>query len=70
MKTWFLTELLSTLSFCVAVLKPQISLKDKVSLGKDSDVTMEIPVHTTIAYALTELEIEHDGRYGENSFIT
>lgn len=53
----------------MAVLNPQISLKDNASLRKDSDVTMEIPVHTTIAFALTELEIERDGRYGEKSFI-
>lgn len=33
---------------------------------KDSNVTMEIPVHSTIAFALTELEIRHDGRFGEN----
>ncbi|XP_070768101.1 gasdermin Eb [Enoplosus armatus] len=42
---------------------PKVSLKDNGSLSKDSNVTMEIPVHTTIAYALLELEIKHDGRY-------
>lgn len=40
-------------------------LKDNASLLKDSNATMEIPVHTTIAFALTELEIRHDGRFGE-----
>lgn len=46
----------------------QVSLKQNGSLSKDSNVTMEIPVHTTIAYALIELEIKHDGHYGEKSF--
>lgn len=43
-------------------------MKQNGSLSKDSNVTMEIPVHTTIAYALIELEIKHDGHYGEKSF--
>ncbi|XP_030248788.1 gasdermin Eb [Sparus aurata] len=42
---------------------PKVSLKQNGSLSKDSNVTMEIPVHTTIAYALIELEIKHDGHY-------
>uniref|UniRef100_A0A8C9XJA8 Gasdermin Eb n=1 Tax=Sander lucioperca TaxID=283035 RepID=A0A8C9XJA8_SANLU len=29
------------------------------------NITMEIPIHTTIAYALLELEIKQDGRFGE-----
>lgn len=37
---------------------------------KDSDVTMEIPIHTTIAFAITELEIRHDGCFGENFKIS
>ncbi|XP_018544241.1 gasdermin Eb [Lates calcarifer] len=40
---------------------PKVSLKENGSLSKDSNVTMEIPTHTTIAYALIELEIKHDG---------
>lgn len=39
------------------------------SLSKDSDVSMEIPTHTTLAYALIELEVKQDGRYGEKSVI-
>lgn len=31
---------------------------------------MEIPVHTTIAFALTELEIRHDGHFGESYKIS
>ncbi|KAM9852688.1 gasdermin Eb [Aulostomus maculatus] len=42
---------------------PKISLKENGSLSKDSNVTMEIPTHTTLAYALIELEVKHDGRY-------
>lgn len=45
----------------------QVSLKENGSLSKDSNVTMEIPIHSTIAYALIELEIKHDGRYGETA---
>lgn len=47
----------------------QVSLKENGSLSKDSNVTMEIPTHTTLAYALIELEVKHDGRYGEKSVI-
>lgn len=47
------------------VTTPQFSLKETGSLGKDSNVTMEIPVGTTLAYVLIELEIKHDGRFGE-----
>ncbi|XP_026149145.1 gasdermin Eb isoform X2 [Mastacembelus armatus] len=47
---------------------PKVSLKENGSLSKDSNVTMEIPTHTTIAYALIELEIKHDGRYDLEQF--
>ena len=55
---------------CVFVLIHllQVSLKENGSLSKDSNVTMEIPIHSTLAYALIELEIKHDGRYGEKLF--
>lgn len=43
-------------------------MKENGSLSKDSNVSMEIPVHTTLAYALIELEIKQDGHYGEKSF--
>ncbi|XP_074509971.1 gasdermin Eb [Sebastes fasciatus] len=42
---------------------PKVSLKENGSLSKDSNVSMEIPVHTTLAYALIELEIKQDGHY-------
>ncbi|XP_034729647.1 gasdermin Eb isoform X2 [Etheostoma cragini] len=41
----------------------KISLKENGSLSKDSNITMEIPIHTTIAYGLLELEIKQDGRF-------
>ncbi|XP_061674888.1 gasdermin Eb [Syngnathoides biaculeatus] len=51
-----------TLSLCGAK-SPKVSLKDNGSLSKDSNVTMEIPTNTTLAYALIDLEVKHDGRY-------
>lgn len=44
----------------------QVFLKDNACLMKDSNVTMEIPVQTTIAFSVTELEIQHDGHFGES----
>ncbi|KAM9309413.1 gasdermin-E-like [Pholidichthys leucotaenia] len=41
----------------------KVTLKENASLSKDSNVTMEIPTHTTIAYGLIELEIKQDGRF-------
>ncbi|KAL6109119.1 gsdme [Pungitius sinensis] len=41
----------------------KVSLKENGCLSKDSNITMEIPVLTPIAYSLIELEINHDGRY-------
>lgn len=49
----------------MCVVSSQVSLKENGSLNEDSNVTMEIPIHTTIAYALLELEIKQDGRFGE-----
>ncbi|XP_040899958.1 gasdermin Eb isoform X2 [Toxotes jaculatrix] len=42
---------------------PKVSLKENGSLSTDSNVTVEIPTHTTIAYGLIELEVKHDGSY-------
>ncbi|XP_078143372.1 gasdermin Eb isoform X3 [Centroberyx gerrardi] len=41
----------------------KVTLKENGSLSKDSNVTMEIPSHTTIAYALIELEVKLNGHY-------
>lgn len=38
-------------------------LKENASLGNDSDITMEIPTNTPIAYSLIELKIKHDGQF-------
>lgn len=41
----------------------KISLKENGSLDQDSNITLEIPVNTTIAYAVIELEIKLDGHF-------
>ncbi|XP_072250515.1 gasdermin Eb [Leuresthes tenuis] len=41
----------------------KFSLKENGSLSKDSNITMEIPTHATIAYGLIELEIKQDGHF-------
>ncbi|KAM8825812.1 gasdermin-E-like isoform 2-T2 [Synchiropus picturatus] len=41
----------------------KLHLKENGYVSKDSNVTMEIPPHTTLAYGLIELEVKHDGRY-------
>lgn len=41
----------------------KVSLMENGCLRKDSNVTMEIPTHTTIAYALMELEVKQDGHF-------
>lgn len=50
------------LTLCGPTVK-KVSLKENASLGKDSNVTMEIPPQTTLAYALIELEVKHDGHF-------
>ncbi|XP_012718094.2 gasdermin Eb [Fundulus heteroclitus] len=42
---------------------PRIALRENTSLSTDSNITMEIPSHTTIAYSLIELEIKQDGHF-------
>ncbi|XP_014892308.1 gasdermin Eb [Poecilia latipinna] len=41
----------------------KILLTENGKLSKDSNVTMEIPPHTTIAYGIIELEIKNDGQF-------
>ncbi|KAM3873366.1 gasdermin Eb [Diretmus argenteus] len=48
---------------CYGLKRTKVSLKENASLSKDSNVTMEIPPHTTIAYGLMELEVKLSGRY-------
>lgn len=47
----------------------QVSLKDNTNLTKDSNVTIEIPISTTLAYGVSELVIHQDGRFGEWFFL-
>uniref|UniRef100_A0A8C7NEP2 Gasdermin Eb n=1 Tax=Oncorhynchus mykiss TaxID=8022 RepID=A0A8C7NEP2_ONCMY len=56
------------LSFC-GPKSTQASVKENSSLHKDSNVSLEIPAHTVIAYGIIELEIKLNGHYGEGVFI-
>ncbi|KAJ0047430.1 hypothetical protein NL108_001270, partial [Boleophthalmus pectinirostris] len=51
----------------LTVCGAKVSLKENASLSKDSNVTMEIPPHTTLAYALIELEVKHDGHFSKKA---
>ncbi|XP_034560894.1 gasdermin-E-like [Notolabrus celidotus] len=42
----------------------QVCVKDSNKMEADSDVSLEIPSGTVIAYSVLELEIKKDGRYG------
>uniref|UniRef100_A0A3P9JR09 Gasdermin Eb n=1 Tax=Oryzias latipes TaxID=8090 RepID=A0A3P9JR09_ORYLA len=44
-------------------LSKKVSLKDNTNLTKDSNVTIEIPISTTLAYGVSELVIHQDGRF-------
>lgn len=63
---------------CVSVVKPtdyallvclhvcsQVCVKDRNDMETDSDVSLEIPSGTVIAYSILELEIKKNGQYGE-----
>lgn len=50
---------------CALLLCLQVSLKENGSLTLDSNVTMEIPINTTLAYSIIELEIKQNGSFGE-----
>ncbi|XP_052368042.1 gasdermin-E-like [Oncorhynchus keta] len=50
------------LSFC-GPKSTQVSVKENSSLHKDSNVSLEIPAHTVIAYGIIELEIKLNGHY-------
>lgn len=43
----------------------QVCVKDDNNIEMDSDVSLEIPSGTVIAYSILELEIKKDGHYGE-----
>lgn len=45
--------------------RPQVSATEDGSVIKDSNVVLEIPALTTIAYGVTELYVKPDGQFGE-----
>lgn len=49
---------------CVYVCS-QVCVKDSNSIEIDSDVSVEIPPGTVIAYSILELEVKKDGQYCE-----
>ncbi|XP_045575164.1 gasdermin-E [Salmo salar] len=55
-------QLEELLSFC-GPKSTQVSVKENSSLHKDSNVSLEIPAHTVIAYCIIELEIKLNGHY-------
>ncbi|XP_055770752.1 gasdermin-E-like [Salvelinus fontinalis] len=50
------------LTFC-GPKSTQVSVKENSSLHKDSNVSLEIPAHTVIAYSIIELQIKLNGHY-------
>lgn len=47
-------------------IPPQVCVKDSTNIEVDSDVSLEIPPGTVIAYSVLELEIRKNGQYGEH----
>lgn len=41
-------------------------MKDSTNIEADSDVSLEIPPGTVIAYSIRELKIRKNGQYGEH----
>lgn len=48
----------------------QVCVKDSNNIEADSDVSLEIPSGTVVAYSILELEIKKDGHYGECVCVT
>lgn len=46
-------------------MSSQVCVKDSNNIEADSDVSLEIPSGTVIAYSILELEIKKNGHYGE-----
>lgn len=42
-------------------------MKESTNIEADSDVSLEIPPETVIAYSIRELKIRKDGQYGEHN---
>lgn len=45
--------------------RPQVSATEDGTIVKDSNVVLEIPAATTIAYGVIELYVKLDGLFGE-----
>lgn len=43
---------------------PQVSVSENGNVMKDSNVILEIPAPTAIAYSVIELYIKRDGQFG------
>lgn len=47
--------------------RPQVSATEDGTITKDTNVVLEIPASTTIAYSVLELYVKLDGQFGECS---
>lgn len=54
------------MAVCVILPSTQVCVKDSTSIEADSDVSLEIPPGTVIAYSVLELEIRKNGQFGEH----
>lgn len=45
--------------------RPQVSASEDGAIAKDTDVVLEIPASTTIAYSVIELYVKLNGQFGE-----
>lgn len=52
----------------MCLLSSQVCVKDSNSIEADSDVSLEIPSGTVIAYSILELVIKKDGHYCERLY--
>uniref|UniRef100_W5N141 Gasdermin pore forming domain-containing protein n=1 Tax=Lepisosteus oculatus TaxID=7918 RepID=W5N141_LEPOC len=47
----------------------QVSVNENGSLQLDSNVILEIPPKTTLAYSIIELDVKLNGEYGEQAVV-
>uniref|UniRef100_A0A8C9WDY3 Gasdermin E n=1 Tax=Scleropages formosus TaxID=113540 RepID=A0A8C9WDY3_SCLFO len=55
-------EVMGQVNFA-CVTAAQVSVRENGNMEKDSNVSMEIPPHTVIAYSIIELEVKRGGQY-------
>lgn len=55
-----------SMAVSVIFLPTQVCVKDSTNIEADSDVSLEIPPGTVIAYSVLELGIRKKGQYGEH----